>query len=85
MDAKEAFLVVESTKAVLYDAPARCPECVLQKSQSMFPDLPSRNNPLLTTPGSKVYNILLLYELYALIFLTLYFAEFCWKLYVGHD
>lgn len=75
MDAKEAFLVVESTKAVLYDAPARCPECVLQKSQSMFPDLPSRNNPLLTTPGSKVYNIL---------FLTLYFAEFCWKLYVGH-
>lgn len=45
--------MVESTKAVLYDAPARCPECVLQKSQSMFPDLPSRNNPLLTTPGSK--------------------------------
>lgn len=55
MDAREAFLVVESTKAVLYDAPpTRCPECVLQKSQSMFPDLPSRQNPLMTTPGSKV-------------------------------
>lgn len=54
MDAREAFLVVESTKAVLYDAPpTRCPECVLQKSQSMFPDLPSRQNPLMTTPGSK--------------------------------
>lgn len=54
MDAREAFLVVESTKAVLYDAPpSRCPECVLQKSQSMFPDLPSRQNPLMTTPGSK--------------------------------
>lgn len=54
MDAREAFLVVESTKAVLYDAPpTRCPECVLQKSQSMFPDLPSRQNPLMTSPGSK--------------------------------
>uniref|UniRef100_A0A8W8JFP5 EF-hand domain-containing protein n=2 Tax=Magallana gigas TaxID=29159 RepID=A0A8W8JFP5_MAGGI len=54
MDGREAFLVVESTKAVLYDSPpTRCPECVLQKSQSMFPDLPSRQNPLMTTPGSK--------------------------------
>uniref|UniRef100_A0A8W8JKT3 Uncharacterized protein n=1 Tax=Magallana gigas TaxID=29159 RepID=A0A8W8JKT3_MAGGI len=57
MDGREAFLVVESTKAVLYDSPpTRCPECVLQKSQSMFPDLPSRQNPLMTTPGSKLHS-----------------------------
>lgn len=54
MDTKEAFLVVESSRAVLYDTNNRCPECVLHKSRTMFPDLPSQYNPSLTTPGSKV-------------------------------
>ena len=54
MDPREDFLVVESSRAVLYDSSSRCPGCVLQKSHSMFPDLPSRHNTLLTTPGAKV-------------------------------